>query len=264
MKSLVILIIVSLGTILNNSCDAYEYLYDQDDSDFKWLYDNQLYGNGFGNNAFNGDFDDYVPSSYHKSVHYPPIISYHPSSYYYNSRSQLDDQWNEVPPLYLTYKTLPRVQEKPVFFAPPPPPLSTDQPPSTDGYRYPVPQSSYLPPQSSYLPPSRRPITFPQTRKPDVPKSFYIPPTTVYVPHTTKATPKTTVYVPHTRKPTTAIPNTTVTTTTTAKPSTPNSLYLPPIVVPEPVDSQYLPPPPELAPHLQPPAISRAKPISFH
>lgn len=55
MKSI---IIVCLGVII--SCDGYEYLYDQDDSDLRWLYDNQLYGHGYRNFEFNGDFDDYV------------------------------------------------------------------------------------------------------------------------------------------------------------------------------------------------------------
>lgn len=54
------LIIICLGIVINHSCDAHDYLYDQDESDLRWLYDNQLYGHGYRNFEFNGDFDDYV------------------------------------------------------------------------------------------------------------------------------------------------------------------------------------------------------------
>ncbi len=53
-------LIVCLVVVIYHSCDAYEYLYDQDDTDLNWLYGNQLYGNGYRNFEFNDDFDDYV------------------------------------------------------------------------------------------------------------------------------------------------------------------------------------------------------------
>lgn len=53
------LIIVCLVVVIGHYCDGYEYLYDQDESDLRWLYDNQLYGRGYKNFEFN-DFDDYV------------------------------------------------------------------------------------------------------------------------------------------------------------------------------------------------------------
>lgn len=205
-------------------------------------------------------------------MHYPPIVSYHPSYHHYvDTGSQLDHQWDESLPLYLTYETLPRVQNRPVYFTPP----ATKQP-STDGYRYPAPETQYLPPskgpvyfaprttsqpstdgyhypapETKYLPPSKEPIPFAPSRKPDVPKTVYLPPKTEYLPPT--------------RKPTRVTPKTTIKTTTTLKPSTPKSLYLPPIVVPEPtIVSEYLPPPPELVHHLQPPPRSASKPIIFN
>jgi len=240
MKYLPIVCLGIIVVVINHSCAAYEYIYDQDDSDLRWLYDNQLYGRNFD---FNSDFDDYVPNSYRKSVHYPPIVSYHPSAYYVDDTgSQFDDQWNDGAPVYLPYETLPRVQKKPVYFAPP-----TTERPSNDGYHYPAPEIEYLPP-------SKEPVPFAPSKKPDVPKTVYLPPKSVYLPPT--------------RKPTTSTPKTTVRTTTTLKPSTPKSLYLPPIVVAEPkqpkVIGEYLPPPRELAHHLQPPPVSAAKPIMFN
>lgn len=222
----------------------------------------------------------YRPNSYRKSVHYPPIVSYHPRTYYVDD-SGFDDQWSEGLPSYLTYETLPRIQKKPVYFAPP-----TTEKPATSGYHYPAPETEYLPPskepipfapiqkkrvsfafptteqpatdgyhypapETKYLPPSKEPIPFAPSKKPDVPKTVYLPPKTVYLPPT--------------RKPTTATPKTTIrTTTTTLKPSTPKSLYLPPIVVPEPtIVGEYLPPS-ELSHHLQPPPVSAARPILFN
>ncbi|XP_037032038.1 adhesive plaque matrix protein-like isoform X2 [Bradysia coprophila] len=266
------LLIACIAVIISQLCDAHEYLYDQDDSDLSWLYDNQIYANGYY-----GDFDDYVPNSYRKSVQYPPIVSYDPRPYYV-------DDWNDDYPVYLSYESLPRIQKKPVYFRPPPP--STTQQPSTDGYYYPAPQSKYLPPnkeaipfaparhpvapkkverpdgyhypapETKYLPPSREPVPFVTTKKPEVPKAVYLPPKALYLPPTrrpTTATPKTTTRPATTR------------TTTTSKPSTPKSLYLPPIIVPEPsVVGEYLPPPRELAHNLQPPPISGGKPILFN
>lgn len=61
MKYLVILKFVSLAIIVKqHSCNAYENLYDQDDGDLSWLYGNELYGQGFREFVFNGDFDDYM------------------------------------------------------------------------------------------------------------------------------------------------------------------------------------------------------------
>lgn len=218
-------------------------------------------------------------------MQYPTFVSYRPRTYYVDSSAQLDDQWNDPLPLYLTYETPPQIQTKPVFFKPP----NIEEPsvPSTIGYNYPAPETEYLPPskrpitfpqrpstekiptpstigyhypapETVYLPPSKRPITFTRPRKPDIPKSVYLPPTRK--PDIPKG-----VYLPPTRKLTTATPKTTIKTTTTLKPSTPKSLYLPPIIVPDPtIDSQYLPPPPELSSHLQPPSASAVKSILFH
>ncbi|KAJ6650108.1 hypothetical protein Bhyg_05352 [Pseudolycoriella hygida] len=83
------LLIACLGAVFGHSCNAYETLYNRDDSDLRWLYDNQLYGHGFRDSEFNGNFDDYVPSSYRKSLHYPPIVSYHPRAFYDDTRDQV-------------------------------------------------------------------------------------------------------------------------------------------------------------------------------
>lgn len=164
-------------------------------------------------------------------MHLQPVTSYHPSSYFVDLGPQFNDQWNDEPPLYVTYETLPRIQKQPVYFVPP----TTEAPPPINGYHYPTPQTKYIPP-------SKRPITFSEPKQP--PKTLYLPPTKI---------------------PTTATPRTTTRRTTTLKPSTPKSLYLPPIVVPEPeapeIESVYLPP---LSSKLQPPPISSAKSIRFN
>lgn len=283
------LLIACIAVIISQFCDAHEYLYDQDDSDLNWLYDNRIYGHGYY-----GDFDDYVPNSYRKSVHYPPIVSYQPRSYYF-------DDWNDDLPVYLPYGSLPHIQKKPVYFAPPPP--TTTPQPSTDGYHYPAPESQYLPPNKEaipfaptpkkieppstdgyhypppefkYLPPNREAIPFVSIKKPvpasidgyhyPAPETKYLPPIREPIPFapTKKPDAPKTVYLPPkplylppptrrtttaTPKPTTKLTTTTTIRTTTQKPSTPKSLYLPPIVVPEPSVVSEYLPPPRELAH---------------
>jgi len=229
------LLIACIAVIISHFCDAHEYEYDQDDSDLSWLYDNQIYGHGYY-----GDFDDYVPNSYGKSVHYPPIVSYHPRTYYV-------DDWNDDPPVYLSYESLPRIQKKPVYFAPPPPPPTTRQP-ATDGYHYPAPEFKYLPPNKEAIPfaPIRNPIAPKKVEQPatdgyhyPAPESKYLPPIKEAIPFAPIRKPvqpstdgyhypaPETKYLPPSREPTPFA--------TTKKPEAPKTVYLPPKTV-------YLPP----------------------
>jgi len=285
MNNFVILKFVSLAIIVSHSCDAYK-LYDQDDADLNWLFSNEVFGNGFDR-----DFDDYLPNSYGRQA----IDDYEPSSYYVDSGAQFDEEWNDEPPLYITYETLPLPKE-PVEFVPPSAEAPTKPPSTSDGYYYPTPQNQYIPPNKGpvafaqpkkpqaphtvYLPPNKAPVPFVLPTKQDAPKSVYLPPNKAPVPFVFPTTPDAprSSYLPPNKEPVSFVlptkpdapkslylPPTRKTTTTTRKPiskSTPNSDYLPPIVVSDPeVDSQKLP---QLSSKLQPPAISSSKPIRFY